>query len=88
MFFREWSGSDRSSDDNSGFRCSKWSVVDRPLLATTVAGNLDCTLVELVAKNASMVLLMMSLDSARCHVSRTGLGSVIAALDAEFWATM
>ena len=57
-----------------------------------VIGKLATSLAGLTAKNSKSVLvlelLMSPLDAAPRFVSKTGLGSVIAALDAEFWATI
>ena len=52
-----------------------------------VIGSLAYPLVEMTAENACIVLLVMSLDAVCCHVSKTGFGLVIAALDAESWAS-
>jgi len=46
---------------------------------------IDCQKIE---KGACFELWMPPLNAAPRAVSKTGLGSVIAALDAEFWATM
>ena len=52
-------------------------------------GHLSCWIdCQKIEKGACLELWMPPLNAAPRAVSETGLGSVIAALDAEFWATM